>query len=468
MIAKDESELAEQVSEAMQRLGHVTRIVVADDADLARTLLMGSPEPRVRIVPRGRGSEWLDPLPLAALSWTDPRSDPEGSFHEQIMRALDDLRLLGVETVRDLRALGHHGMPLRWTDVGGFLIRRMSGRLQRPPLLHQPSEQLIEGFELDHGTSEIEPLSFIAKRLVSRMALRLEARGCAVTQLDLHMDYEPELDRIIRNEQLRQRSSRSSFTTSLRFACATRDEKAIFQILRESLALPGFVRAIRLEAIAFERAPGLQLDLFDRHPHRLEEAGHLLSRLRAHLGDDAIGSAALLETHRPEEAWKKVPFDLHAALDRAPRATSSPRAMQDADIEERAAPLREALPAIDETLSVIGGPTESRKTEAVSLARWPKPIERKADDEPPPPLPERPLHLLGKGAPLRTSGEDVWQLRDERLDVVRWEGLEVFDTEWWRDDPLVRTYRIATTRDGRKAWMYFTPSGEAVLQGWFD
>jgi hypothetical protein len=99
---------------------------------------------------------------------------------------------------------------------------------------------------------------------------------------------------------------------------------------------------------------------------------------------------------------------------------------------------------------------------------WPKPIQRKKEDDPLPPLPPRPLMLLAAPEPAELDRERLW-----------WRGLphavrdlgrrERFECEWWRASPLEREYSVIELEDGRRLWAFVSRQEPGIwVHGMFD
>ena len=518
-----EAEVVEAIQRAMARGGHRASVVLAETVDAARTLaqhlslvalprppaparLAGRgraragerPAPKARRLPKtprtlvvapGGEAAALAPLPLAALTWTDPRDDPEGALRQRLQGALASLRVLGVGDVARLRALPAAQLASRFGDAGLLLARRAQAASSRPLRPFTPPERLVERFELEQVTEALEPVAFVVRRLLERLAERLDARSLAVTRVKLTFQVEPGVDHVLDADAPRARRHLTDETLTLAFARPTRKAKTLYAVAQDAIqgALPGAVRAVTVEAAAPQGDRGAQLDLFTAHEKRVEAVAELVSRLAATLGDSAVFSPEVFNTHRPEAAWRRRPFDIDAALRVAPVA--APRR---AAVSAVTAPASgrggagHALPAVEAGLSVTGVPAGGAPVEAApaQAAAWPKPVPRAPADEPLPPLPPRPMVLFPRperATYLRGSGIDegvlVW--RGRRHPLVRVMGRERLQTEWWTPSPVERDYVVAEAADGRRFWMFFAPreaaggavapfGHEAFVHGIFD
>ena len=512
---RDEAALARVIQVTLQKAGHAATVVIARDADTGRTLAQAmsheawprvssgprirgrgrnrgpsrrarrAPAPRAsdttRVVPPGAEAESLASLPLAALVWTDLRQDPEGVLREQLTAARASLELLGVRTVGRLSELPAAQLALRFGEAGALLAARAQAARERPLDAFEPPEHLVEHVELEGVTEDLEPILFVLKRLMSRLAARLEARSRAVVEVRLRFVVEPGLDRAVDVNEPRPRNSQREEVVTLRFARATRQARTLLNLAREKLegSLPGAVGALSVEAYAPEVDHGAQLDLFNAHASRVEDVGELVSRLKVSLGDHAVFCPQLRDTHRPERAWERAPFDIERALagPREERASTTRfEALSGGTLSRSDDPSNYRLPEVDARLRVTGDPACSPGGDAcsgVEKRSWPKPVPREPEDEPVPTLPPRPLSLFEapeSGLLLGKSGMDegilIW--RKERVPLVGLGGRERLEAEWWKKTPLVRDYAVAEAADGRRFWLYFDACGEVHVHGVFD
>lgn len=443
--------------------------------------------PRTLIVPPGGEARALSRLPLTALTWTDARQDPDGVQAERLRGALSSLRVLGVHDVERLAAMPADQIASRFGEAGHLLMERALARVDRPLKVFRPPDRLEERAELEHVTEDLEPVLFVLQGLMSRLADRLDARALSVRTVELAFLVEPGLGHCIDAQAERKKSSKWVEKVPLRFARPTRKLKTMLTLAQDRLggALPGAVRSLTVTAISPHADHGAQLDLFNAHERRLEAVGELVSRLQATLGEAAVFSPEVKNTHRPEAAWRAKAFDIDAAL--RPRAEEKPRrVVVDASAPDAFA--REASPDAYR-LPEVGGASVTglagrdgvlADDEAVIQAAdpakarpWPKPVPREPADEPLAPLPPRPMALLPRperATMLRESGMDegvlVW--RGRRHHLVGLGGHEKLEAEWWTDAPVEREYLVAEAADGRRLWIFLTPEGEARVHGIFD
>jgi nucleotidyltransferase/DNA polymerase involved in DNA repair len=538
-----EPKLASAIIERMSGAGHRVSVAIAKDPDTARTLagqisweqkrkLVPAPPERrasrrrtkaamrirdrsapliaksktsparsstkdVVIAQSGRELELLEKLPIEALLWTDARDDPEGIKKERMHAIHSSLRVLGIHDVARLKKLSSAQVATRFGEEGALIMQRALGSRERPLRPFAPPEQIVEGHELDAPVEDLEPLLFVLKRIYSRIEARLEARRLSAGAIELVFDVEPGLDAEVIDEHARAKSSLTIEEVRIAFARPTRRSQTMLALTREKLqgALPGSVRALVVKVLSPSDDRGAQLDLFTSYHKKVEEVSELVGRLVASLGDKAVFSPSVSDTHRPEAAWEMKPFEIERALEGwaqdGSRSKKSVLAVTEHALGSRVGESSYRLPEVSEQLCVAEMPKEAMKSvgsvEAVieDLERkkksWPKAIQRKIEDEPLPPLPPRPLELFPKPerahfhasrAKGRASGEEacvgtlIW--RKERMRIVSLSGCERLETEWWTSTPLTREYIIAEVSDGRMLWLFFEPSGEVFVHGAFD
>lgn len=446
--------------------------------------------PHTLVVPLGAEARAQARLPLSALAWTDQRQDPERVQHERIRGALASLRVLGVNEVGRLAQMPSSQIASRFGEAGHILMQRALAGSDRPLKVFRPPDQLVERAELEGVTEDLEPVLFLLQGLLSRLTERLDARALSVHTVDLAFLIEPSMGHVVDIDGPRPKSSKRVEKLPLRFARPTRKVQTMMALARDRLggALPGAVRGLSVTAVAPNADRGAQLDLFTAHERRLEAVGELVGRLQVTLGERAVFSPELRDTHRPEAAWRTGAFDIDLALRRSIEA--KPKKMEMAaspGLGPKQPNAAEAyrLPEVGAALNVTGQAAgdESPDSAALGLAvaadpakarPWPKPVPREPADEPLVPLPPRPLMILPepeRATVLRASSgadEGVLLWRGQRHHLVQLGGRERLEAEWWTQTPVERNYVVAEASDGRRFWVYFAPEGQAYVHGIFD
>src|SRR5258705_5126209 len=207
-----------------------------------------------RVVPAEEQREFLAALPLYALELPDELREP--------------LRRFGLSTLGEVAALPPGPLAARLGPEAALLSRLARGEDSSALAPRQEPSLFEEGEELEWDASSVEPLLFVWKGLLDRLAQRLSARGLMARELRL---------------QLRLADG-SWNERALDLAAPTREVAALLQLLRlsvESSPPPAGVRALRLTAVT-TREVLEQMPLFGSRgasPTQLPAAGAPLSAL---------------------------------------------------------------------------------------------------------------------------------------------------------------------------------------------
>ncbi len=338
----------------------------------------------------------LDPLPIAALRLPS--------------KTLATLHELGLQTVKQLRALPRSTLPSRF---GPELLKRLDQAF---------------GDEMELLATQAAPVSFVAQWAGEWPLTNQEALQCIVKEL---------LDELLN----RLRPLRSGIRQLL---CGFREPggrahefcvncvvptdvaKHLLEMLAlqwERRLLPEEVIFVRLEATLTDRLKVRQRDLFG---HSLDgsdqrEVVALLDRLSNRLGTQAVVRTRLVPDAQPELA---VAYD---AWTQGEKPSSSPKMHKNESLTRQAA--AQLFPI------TLARPTH--------LLTPPEEIE---------------ASIAGpEGAPLSFH----WDRREHR--VIRSWGPERIETGWWRDEPIARDYFRVETQTGHHFWLFHQFNAD----GWF-
>jgi len=199
----------------------------------------------------------------------------------------DALARLGVTTVAQLLALPAGGLLERFGPEA-YRLHRLADDDLFAPLAPEPERLPVAAATLldypeDDAYRLVHHVDLLLAPLLDHLAG--EQRAVAALHLALHLD-----------DGGRQHHR-------LRPAVATRESALLLELVRLRLAatpLPAGVVEMRLEleAVATGRE---QLPLLAPRPHRdLQTADHALARIRAELGERAVGRFSLHDAHLPE------------------------------------------------------------------------------------------------------------------------------------------------------------------------
>ena len=225
-----------------------------------------------RVVTAQEQREFLASLPLDALELPDELQDA--------------LRRFGLHTLGEVAALPPGPLAARLGPEAALLSRLARGEDASGLVPRTEPERFEEGEELDWDASSVEPLLFVWKGLLDRLAQRLAARGLMARELAL---------------QLRVADG-SWDERVLDLAAPTREVAALLQLLRlsvESRPPPAGVRAVRLSA-AITREVLDQLPLFGAPGATPTQLAAAVARLSALVGPDRVG--------RPSAPDRWAPF----------------------------------------------------------------------------------------------------------------------------------------------------------------
>ncbi len=202
---------------------------------------------------------------------------------------LEALEAIGVRTLGELRALPREGVARRFGQ--GLLdeLDRALGRLPDPRNFFIPPARFRAAIELSAEVTQAEALLFAARRLIVQLAGFLAARSGGVQRFVLRLMHR----------------DRAAIEVAIGLVAPSRDAEHFALLLRErlsSLALAEPVREITLQADDVVPLPGRNLGLLLEQGKPAGNWEHLVERLRARLGTDAVYGLVLRAEHRPERA----------------------------------------------------------------------------------------------------------------------------------------------------------------------
>jgi protein ImuB len=215
---------------------------------------------------------FLAPLPLACA---DPSSELATVFSNWGLRTLGDLTALPRDDI--VRRFGAEGLAL-WQRAAGGDTRPL-----RPVV---PPQAFSAAMEFEDAIETLEPLLFILRRFLDRLALELTTSQHVAAEIELALRLEDD----------------TRHARSFRLPEPTADPEILFRALHthlESLHTAASIIAIELRLVP-TRPLVRQQGLFDtglRDPHGFAET---LARVSALVGSDRLGTPQLADTHRPD------------------------------------------------------------------------------------------------------------------------------------------------------------------------
>ncbi|MGO9209769.1 MAG: hypothetical protein ACLP2H_06580 [Terriglobales bacterium] len=289
--------LAQDFEQRACELGLQANVAVAANPDAA--ILAARGFAGITVIPPGKQAERLGSLAVDVLQ-----------VAPEILETLDRW---GVRNLRALAALPEVAMVERLGQEGLRLQKLARGAVERPLVPAEPPLEFEETMELEYPVALLEPLAFVLGRLLEQLCVRLGARALATNELRvmLELDASDGGDDVSRfefhvsrgDDQLETRNvKRETFERALHLPLPMLDARLFLKLLQLELrahppAAP--VVKVTIEAEPVQPRPG-QGGLFlpaTPAPDRLELT---LARLAGIVGEQKIGAAEVLDTHRPD------------------------------------------------------------------------------------------------------------------------------------------------------------------------
>jgi protein ImuB len=340
------SRIACDVSRRVADLGLEANVAVASNPETAQIAACGFSG--VSIIPEGKEAERLGNLPLEVLlsvfSTPEPSQEPE-----QLFQIFD---LWGVRNFRALCALPEVALSERLGQQGVRLQQLARGATSRTLVPVDPPPVFEEAVELEYPLVLLEPLAFLLARMLDQLCARLGSRALAAQELSLQLELdstcqftedlpEPEMDyaetidsstasveavrvrtdapdhggtdALVRPSRASARqftpgvtafseTQTSIFTRTLRLPVPMLDAKVFLKLLQLDLKShpPGSpIVKVRLAAEP-ARPRAAQAGLFLPPVPEPEKMELTRARIAGLVGEDRVGSAELLDTHRPQ------------------------------------------------------------------------------------------------------------------------------------------------------------------------
>jgi protein ImuB len=214
---------------------------------------------------------------------------------------LETLRLWGIRTFADLASLPLAGVSQRLGQDGIKLQQLAAGQTERQLRVKQPEPVFANSIELEHALSELEPLSFIFARLLHQLCAALNAYALATNELLVSM----------------QLADQTTHERRLSLPYPMRDHKVFLKLLLLDTEMHPPQAAVTAISISCEpvKPRVLQNGLFVPLAPAPDKLELTLARLAKLVGEENIGSPAVLDTHRPD-AFSMKRFALVTKPDR--------------------------------------------------------------------------------------------------------------------------------------------------------
>jgi len=321
-------EIARNLFRCSADLGIDGNVAVASNPDAAVLAARGFSG--VTLIPYGKETECLGPLPVEVLFADQAGSASKGGSHKKDKEKISGLRKenefletldrWGVRNLQALAALPEIALSERLGQEGLRLQQLARGAASRTLVPIQAPAVFEEAIELEFPIVLLEPLAFLLNRLLDQICARLSARALHTQELRLTLELQnlaginPELETFgIPSESdeaadLQSRAQhfvsgrQSKFCRTLRLPLPMLDPKLFLKLLQLDLnAHPPGAPIIKIHLIAEPARPrSAQGGLFlppSPEPEKLELT---LARIAGLVGEFRVGSLELLDTHSPE------------------------------------------------------------------------------------------------------------------------------------------------------------------------
>jgi protein ImuB len=297
------SHVAEQVAQHTASLGFQANVAIASNPDAAVYAAHGFSG--ITVIPAGAEAERLGKLLIENLF---PPPETLETLYRWGVRMFAQLAAL--PEIALSQRLGQEGLQLR------KLARGTSVRTLVPaeaPLIFQ------ESMELEYPVDLLEPLAFVLSRLLEHICARLESRSLATNALHLWLQLQPE-DAAYGPE---------IFQRELRLPVPMLNPKLFLQLLHLDLkAHPPSapINKVRLTADPV-RPRFAQGGLFLPVAPEAERLELTLARAIGVVGEERVGVAKVLDTHRPDP-FRMERFEVTAPANKEPVAKHSGRVVK--------------------------------------------------------------------------------------------------------------------------------------------
>jgi protein ImuB len=252
------------------------------------------------VVPDGKELDYLASLPVGGLSLI---------LQEPDSKLLSTLFQWGIRTLGDLTALPEKDLVARLGQKGSHLQKMARGEDVQLFQSYVEAPQFKESRELEWTLDSLESFTFILNGILERLCTRLHNYGQAADSLHLIL----QLDDHTVHER------------TLRLASPMRHPKILLSLLRLDLqSHPPHSGIVGISLQAIPARPRLiQNSLLELSSSNPEKLSRTLARLTTLLGEENVGTPALLDTHRPDAIYMN-PLQVESArCSRKEKSTSA-------------------------------------------------------------------------------------------------------------------------------------------------
>jgi len=266
----------QRLREELQALGFQHRIVLAPNALAARILANVADG---LAVDEAQLPQRLGSLPISRCG-----------FAPEVASAFAGM---GLRRLEQVHALPRASVAKRFSRAVLEHIDRLHGHLPQALDCYRPPDHFHGRIEFNFDVESSTALLFPLRRLTADLASFLAGRDCGVQRFLLLLEH------------------RGGTATEVRVGLlsAEREPEMLFELARgrlEPVQLVAPVQALSLQAQDLPRFVPAAAELFTERPQQSLGWEQLRERLRARLGDEAVGGIAAQADHRPERAWSQL------------------------------------------------------------------------------------------------------------------------------------------------------------------
>ncbi|GAC1644822.1 MAG: hypothetical protein NVS9B15_02140 [Acidobacteriaceae bacterium] len=272
--------LAKALLLRVRALGLGARIAVSANFHAAMCMASGMPaNQQVMVIAPGEESAALAPLPISTLDLTAERAATFADW--------------GIQTLGMLAALPETSLISRLGQAGKRLRQMALGELPHLFIPLEPVFTLREHVELETPIELLDSLMFVIGVMIEQLMLRAAARMYALASVTVSLGIE----------------GGASHVRSVLTAVPSTEKQLWVKLLH--LDLTAHPPQASILSVSISAEPGatskIQLGLFAPQSPDASRLDVTLARIRAIVGEDAVGSAVLTDTHQPD-AFRMEPF----------------------------------------------------------------------------------------------------------------------------------------------------------------
>ena len=284
-----EQEIAELLVARAEECGLRVNVAIAENIFVAEVAARGFAG--ITLIAAGEEAARIGGLPVRVLQPAEEMAET--------------LELWGIRTCAELARLPVLQLSERLGQAGVRLRALARGKASRALVVAEQELTFEEEMELDDAVEELEPLSFVLGRLLDQLCARLTTRALAASLLRVRFDLQPAFENAldVRTEVVRAKSLPGVYSRTMQLPVPMRDAKLLLKLLRLRLqgSPPGAPIVKVLVAAEAARPRVAQRGLFWPSFPDVEKLELTLARLESVVGEGNVGSAEVVDTHRPGE-----------------------------------------------------------------------------------------------------------------------------------------------------------------------